>query len=352
MNRLELGLAIARGDVSPDRGADLAKSLPPTHVRVASDDLRKGGGSWVDIPGDEHGGEQKLHQDSWIRRWPSAEKAKQAATRYEKLAASAMLARDAAEAANTAGVPMPYNGAEWRYRDLARYASQCAELLTKSLVKSGAGLADADLVKAAKAVDGDENSDTPPEGKHFVAEPGDGAKKKLVHTVAEHGHFAVHGGAAPSVHQRGNADTAYTVTHKPSGLAVGQSRTKAGAVAQAKHFHKHAGDAGKDAKFGETPTGEDIKRLGAAKAKWAEKTAQKSMQDWQPFSGAPEGASARLSKGFSDHASGDHMGLPENAFHGLKGPALRKGGGDSKLQGVGAGFDSRWNDGQGFGRQE
>ena len=117
MNRLALALALARGDAPPPQSAP---------------DLQKGGGgAWVAIPGDEHGGEQKLLNDRFIRRWPSADKAKEAATRYTKLATQAMIAQDANEAAGLSAGPI--SGASWRYRELARYAEEFQALVEKGL---------------------------------------------------------------------------------------------------------------------------------------------------------------------------------------------------------------------------
>lgn len=476
MNRIAIALAIARGELTPERGADLLAKSAPSESPVEA--IVKGG-SWVDIPGDEHGGEQKLYQDRFIRRWPDAAKARAAATRYEKLAAQAAVARDAAEAAGTAGSGMsPYNGAEWRHRELARYAAEYAELLGKGLgtdddlfkamgrfdaqevfadvlakggeakppsgyspVPGGAHggyrkktargwsywypdstsaqaaathhatesrkehkrYSDAQGIMARnssptvyhqqaaiagdakrkmdehaehaagsqKFVDkqsmtrrildehadqkrrkeeGDKLPETPPEGKHYIAERG--GVKRQVDTVASHGHYHVHGEATPSgLRNRGNSDYSYTVTHGPSGLAVGHGRTKADAVAQAKHFHEHAGDAGKDTQFGESPAGEDMKRMGAAYEAWVKKKAKKAMDDWQPINATPDQLGVDLTKGFAGFAGPDHMGVRPDAFRGVREPQLRKGGGDTGLRGVGAGFDPRWNGGDGFGQQ-
>ncbi len=474
MNRLALALALARGDVSPEQGeAVLAKAQP-------APDLVKGGGSWVDIPGDEHEGEQKLYNDRFIRRWPSAEKARQAATRYEKLVGQAAVARDAAEAAGTSA-SIPYNSAEWRYRELARCAADFAELLGKGLrggdllkalierdcqevfddilvkadggggakppngyaaipgsqhggfrKKTGKGwsywypdttsataavshhtaqaeearkkqnraaangdryaetggkvhdsyraeAAEHSKVRAEHAEhaagaaaflgkqtatrrildehadtkkrkeEGDKLPETAPEGKHYISERG--GVKRQADTVAAHGNFTVHGEGSASALRPGNSDHSYPVTHKPSGMVGTHARTKNEATDAAKHFHEHAGDAGSGGKFGEAPGGEDMKRLGSAYQAWAGRKAKKAMDDWQPFSGDPAGAPDSLVKGFAGLSGPAHMGVRPDAFKGLQAPQLRKGFGDAKRPGVGACFDSRWNDGLGVGRQ-
>lgn len=480
MNRIAIALAIARGELTPERGADLLAKSAPSESPVEA--IVKGG-SWVDIPGDEHGGEQKLYQDRFIRRWPDAAKARAAATRYEKLAAQAAVARDAAEAAGTAGSGMsPYNGAEWRHRELARYAAEYAELLGKGLgtdddLFKAMGRFDAqevfadvlakadgggpkppsgytaipggahggyrkktargysywypDTTSAKQAVahhtteaakehkryrsaqgiiarnsnqtvyhqqaaistdakrkmdehkehaagaakfhekqsmtrrildeaadqkrrkeESDKLPETAPEGSHYVSEYG--GVKRQVETVARHGLYAVHGSSVKDGMDpagKRNSSASYTVTHTPTGMSAGSAKTKAEAIAQAKHFHEHAGDAGKDAKFGEAPDGDDMKRMGAAYHAWATRQAKKAMDDWAPFNGAPETQDLLIKGGFAGFAGLDRAGVRLDAFEGVRAPQLRKGGGDTGLRGVGAGFDPRWNGGDGFGRR-
>jgi len=183
------------------------------------------------------------------------------------------------------------------------------------------------------------------EGKHYIAEGKD--IKRSVDTVARHGLYAVHGGGQKdSLARNGtsNGKLNYSITHTPTGMLVGHESTKAGAIAHAKHFHEHAGDAGKDAKFGEAPGKEDMKRLQGA----YEARAKKSMDDWRPLNATPDQLGIDISKGLSV-PSADRGIVRPDAFAGIKPAQPRRGEGDVLLKGIGAGFDPRWNGESGFG---
>jgi sarcosine oxidase delta subunit len=185
-------------------------------------------------------------------------------------------------------------------------------------------------------------------GKHFISERG--GVKREVDTVARHGNFAVHGSAVPSATRRGNADHSFTITHAPTGMAMGHARTKAEATAAARHFHENAGDAGHDATFGQQPSAEAMKRLGAAYQSWHAKKAKKAMDDWDPMT-RPDDAED-IQKGLVFTSAPSALGVSQDAFFGMPSAdaRLRKGAGDAELRGVGAGFDPRWNGGEGFGQ--
>lgn len=105
--------------------------------------------------------------------------------------------------------------------------------------------------------------DAAPKGKHYIAQAA--GDKVPVDTISTHGLYAVHGGPVTTATRgRGGAVSRYTVTHTPTGMAVGHFGSLSGAKGAAKHFHQHAGDAGSDAKFGTQPAGEAWDKLIAA----------------------------------------------------------------------------------------
>lgn len=101
------------------------------------------------------------------------------------------------------------------------------------------------------------------EGKHRLADR-DGYRD--VDTVHSAGHFHVAGSAVQSGTSRGNSIASYNVTHGPTGLNLGNAKTKAQAKKLADHYHRVAGDAGKDATFGDAGslTQDDMDRMRAA----------------------------------------------------------------------------------------
>lgn len=92
----------------------------------------------------------------------------------------------------------------------------------------------------------------PPPGHHFIFDTQRGAV--AVETLHRAGLYAVHLSGYYS----------YSVTHTPSGGRCCESLYPDLAKQQAEHFHKTAGDAGKDCALGEIPTGEDDSRMRAA----------------------------------------------------------------------------------------
>jgi hypothetical protein len=72
---------------------------------------------------------------------------------------------------------------------------------------------------------------------------------RAVATHARYGLYAIH---RPSEHVM-----SYTVTHTPTGLMVGTTRTLKAARALAAHFHEVAGDAGAGWAFGTGPAFDD-----------------------------------------------------------------------------------------------
>lgn len=359
MTRLEIALAIARGDLSPDQGsAVLAKS------RTAGSDLEKGGGTsppagYSAVPGGAHGGYRKKVGAKWSYWYPDTTSASAAAVHHAGAAKEAHRRLQEADRRVTmhgGSRPDLYHqavsdreAARKEHTEHTEHAAGAQKFVDKQTTTRR--ILDQHADDKKRKAESDKLPETPPEGHHYISERG--GAKRAVQTVAEHGLYAVHGeGTKNALRGDGrNSDHSYTVTHKPSGMQIGNARTKADAIAQAKHFHEHAGDAGKDAKLGESPVGEDFKRMGAAYQKWATRSAKKSMEDWQPFSGDPAGASEQLQKGFAGFSMSEGMGVRPDAFVGVKAPQLRKGAGDTGLQGVGAGFDSRWNGGFGVGRQ-
>ncbi len=110
-------------------------------------------------------------------------------------------------------------------------------------------------------------------------------EKKIIHSA---GDYHVHN----SITQGG---IGRSVTHGPSGLMVGSTAAEGDAKAMAEHFHAHAGDAFKNAKFGEKPTKADapeISKIQAARASWKQKEADAKK---------PKPASVEPSGGFVDH---------------------------------------------------
>lgn len=91
----------------------------------------------------------------------------------------------------------------------------------------------------------------PPPGHHFIFDTQRGAV--AVETLHRAGLYAVHVFAFR-----------FKVTHLPSGCYCSETYYIDLAKQQAEHFHKTAGDAGKDCALGEIPTGEDDSRMRAA----------------------------------------------------------------------------------------
>lgn len=87
-----------------------------------------------------------------------------------------------------------------------------------------------------------------PEGHHQIAQRGKSAR--TVKTSHKSGLYHVH-----------SLKGSHSVTHGPSGMAAGHYKTKAKAVAAAKHMHAVAGDAGSDAKFGKNPSKAALTRM-------------------------------------------------------------------------------------------
>lgn len=85
-----------------------------------------------------------------------------------------------------------------------------------------------------------------PEGYHQIAEA-EGPRN--VKTVYRKGLYFVHAGT-----NRGNNKASYTLTHGPTGMAIGVFSTKVNASAAARHFDNVARDAGRSARFGSRPS--------------------------------------------------------------------------------------------------
>lgn len=349
MNKIALALAIARGEATIAQGeAALAKSIAPSD---AATDLVKGDAKppsgYAPVPGGAHGGYRKKTAKGWSYWYPDTTSARAASDHHGKEARAAQKRMNTHDkvAFDTAGLRHDGSGsatshhhrveaaAAKRERDEhAQHAAGAEAWLAKQ--SSMRRIMDQRTEDKKRQEESAKLPETAPEGQHYIAE-GKGVKR-AVQTIATHGLYAVHsdGGEKPS----------YTVTHTPTGMRAGTSSSKAKAIAHAKHFHQHAGDAGADAKFGEQPSKEALDRMMAA-----HKTApplSKSMADWQPLNAPPEPAS--LTKGFSDRAEINRAGVAQNAFADVPAPRLRKGG-DVELRGIGAGFDGRWNGGAGFG---
>ena len=358
MNRIALALALARGEVSPEQGAVIiAKSRPAEPP--SDDDLVKAGGAkppagFTAIPGSAHGGFRKPKGKGFTYWYPSEDNAKQAIDHHQ--AEARKNRRDPRDwgyssASNTnAGRMM-----DSAFQEHSAHVEAARGYLDQQRVKEHASkeraakkqreasFAELDAARANGA-------GAAPEGKHHIANREGRAERD---TIASHGLYHVGGEPVKSgTKTRGNASHSYTVTHGPTGLVAAHEPTKAGAIAAAKHFHEHAGDAGHDAQFGKPPSKEAMARLGAAHTAWSEKKARKSYDDWSPDQSALFG-SEPLAKGFTDLAAPGRLGAPEDAFHRVR-PAqqLVKGGGDAQLKGIGAGFDARWNGGVGFGTRE
>lgn len=86
-----------------------------------------------------------------------------------------------------------------------------------------------------------------PEGHHQIAQA-DGPR--TVKTSHKSGLYHVH-----------SLGGSHSVTHGPSGMSAGRHKTKAKAVAAAKHMHAVAGDAGHDAEFGKNPSKAALTRM-------------------------------------------------------------------------------------------
>jgi len=100
-----------------------------------------------------------------------------------------------------------------------------------------------------------------PEGYHQIAEA---QGPRNVKTVYRKGLYYVHGGATPSGTGRGNSKASYTLTHGPSGLAIGRFSTKVNASAAARHFDSVAPKAGARTVFGDRPSESAFDELRAA----------------------------------------------------------------------------------------
>lgn len=87
----------------------------------------------------------------------------------------------------------------------------------------------------------------------------DGFAEQPVH--AEHGQWAAHKGFSEG----------YTVSHRPTGLAVKHGMSKDEAAALALHMHTQMGDSFKDIEFGESPERRhpDMPRVAEAMKKWS-----------------------------------------------------------------------------------
>jgi hypothetical protein len=83
---------------------------------------------WIQIPNDEHGGEQRWFEGDWCHRWPTQEKARGAAKRYELLAGKAALAQEMLDASGVACGPFMGSSPRWRFESLARSARKYAEV--------------------------------------------------------------------------------------------------------------------------------------------------------------------------------------------------------------------------------
>lgn len=334
MNRIALALALVRGDISPEAGrAQLAKSVATVEGPPDDDDIVKGGGGkppagFTAVPGGAHGGFRKRNARGGYTYWyPSTDAAKQAAEHHKNERSKWL-----DDASRRHHIDAEFGAKEF----VERKESAAKERAQKK--QREASYSEVDAARAA-------GTDKPTEGKHRIANR-DGAAER--DTIESHGLYHVGGEAVRSGTGRGNAKHSYTVTHGPTGMVAYHAKTKKEAVDAAKHFHAHAGDAGHDAAFGKPPDKAAMARLQGAYTSLVTGAARKSIEEWHPEMSlyAPEGD---LVKAFSDLSGTDHMGVAENAFEGLAAPNLRKGGGDTDLRGIGAGFDPRWNGGMGVG---
>lgn len=349
MNRTEIALALARGDLAPEKGAQLIKALSPDPT---DDDLSKAVGNkppsgYVAIPGGAHGGFRKKVGAKWSYWYPDAASANAAAEHHTAEHKKAHKEYGAAQAAMTPGNP-----------NYSRVATASENALAASNFHSnvahGAKMhaIDRDIAESKKKrtagdaerkVESDKLPDEAPAGHHYLSERG--GVKRAVPTVAQHGLYAISGEATKNAFNPSkNSGSSYSITHVPSGMGVGTASTKAGAIATAKHWHEHAGDAGAGLKLHEQPGKEDMARFRSA----FEKQGSKKSLEWQPINATPEQLGLDLSKGLA-FPSDDRGTVRADAFKGIKPAQLRSTAGDTLLKGLGAGFDARWNDGSGFG---
>jgi hypothetical protein len=368
MNRLALALAIARGDIPPAQANDMLAKSRAAREEAEDDALVKAANSgkppagYTAVPGGAHGGFRKKVGAKWSYWYPDTTSAQAAAAHH------AAASKDAQKRMSTAdrtiagpihpGTGASYGGARGEAYHRAVSERDAAKKERDEHAEHAAGAMKFHEKQTATRKILDQRADEKKrqaesaalpeeagEGKHYISE-GKGIKKP-VDTVARHGLYAVHGGGQKdSLARNGTSNSKfnYSITHTPTGMLVGHEPTQAGAIAHAKHFHEHAGDAGKDAKFGEAPGKEDMKRLQAA----YEARAKKSMDDWRPLNATPDQLGIDLSKGLAV-PSADRGSVRPDAFDGIRPAQLRRGGGDTMLKGVGAGFDPRWNNASGFG---
>jgi hypothetical protein len=349
MNRIDLALAIARGDIPPDQANDMLAKSRAAREEAEDDALIKAGGTkppsgFQPVPGGAHGGYRKRGPKGYSYWYPDTESASQAAQHHAKEAKVAqkkvgeadsrvtMYGGRHAAAYHTAVADRKDAQAERDHHAEAALGAEkwsAKQSVTRQIMDKHA--ADKKAGEEAAAMPAEAG-----EGKHYITH---GAKgKKAVDTTAKHGLYAVHQGEDART-----GKPVHVVTHTPSGMMVAQG-SKASALATAKHFHAHAGDAGASTPFGSQPGKEDMARLLAAH----NAQAKKSMDDWRPINATPDQLGIDLSKGLAV-PSADRGSVRPDAFTGIRPAQLRRGGGDTMLKGVGAGFDPRWNNASGFG---
>ncbi len=135
-----------------------------------------------------------------------------------------------------------------RYHKEMAEAHEIKSRNPRKLVAPKAKRKDAKLAHSLSAPGGSmADKSSVPAGHHQISES-DGPR--TVKTSHKSGLYHVH-----------SLGGSHGVTHAPSGLSAGHHKTKAKAVAAAKHMHAVAGDAGSDAKFGKNPSKAALTRI-------------------------------------------------------------------------------------------